>query len=239
MPDAPNQRHVDISPSILNSDLTRLRESLELLTAAEVDWVHLDVMDGQFVPNISIGIPVVASVRAATQLPLDVHLMIAQPERYLPEFIGAGANSITVHYEATPHQHRALQTIQAAGVRAGLAINIGTPIVAVADLLPVCDLVLVMSINPGFGGQAFQPITLRRLRQLRDIIERDGYATQMQVDGGVSARNAAEIVAAGADNLVAGTAVFGHTGGVVTAVRELRAAADAGAASPPGPPPRG
>ena len=219
-------RHVAISPSILNSDLTRLSESLELLAQAEADWVHLDVMDGQFVPNISIGIPVVASVRAATRLPLDVHLMIVQPERYLAEFIEAGANSITIHYEATPHQHRALQTIQASGVRAGLAVNIGTPIVAVADLLPICDLVLVMSINPGFGGQAFQPVTLRRLRQLRELIEHDGYPTGIQVDGGVTARNARQIVEAGANNLVAGTAVFGHEAGVVTAVRELREAAE-------------
>ena len=225
--DAQPVRKVELAPSILNSDLARLADSLALLEQAEVDWVHLDVMDGQFVPNISIGIPVVASVRAATTLPLDVHLMIAQPERYLEQFIEAGANSITVHYEATPHQHRALQMIRSAGVRAGLAVNIGTPILALADLLPVCDLVLVMSINPGFGGQAFEPVTLRRLRQLRELIERDRYATSVQVDGGVTPRNARQIVAAGADNLVAGTAVFGHADGVIAAVRELRGAVNA------------
>ena len=221
---AEHASQVAIAPSILNSDLARLADSLRLLEEADVDWVHLDVMDGQFVPNLSIGVPVVASVRAATRLPLDVHLMIVEPERFIPQFVEAGADSITVHYEATPHQHRALQTIRSLGARASLAINIGTPIAAILDLLPACDKVLVMSINPGFGGQAFVPVTLRRLRELRRALDAEGYSHDVQVDGGVSARNARQIVEAGSTNLVAGSAIFGHDGGVVAAVNELRAA---------------
>jgi ribulose-phosphate 3-epimerase len=220
----PKERNPMLSPSILNSDLTRIAESLRALEEAEVDLVHLDVMDGRFVPNISIGIPVVASVRGATSLPLDVHLMIAEPERYVGMFAEAGADVLTVHVEATVHPHRMLQAIRELGVRAGLALNPGTPIAFVEELLPLCDLVLVMSVNPGFGGQTFIPTTLPRIRALRAAIDACGCATLIEVDGGISTRNAATVVAAGADVLVAGTAVFGSDSGVGPSVAELRAA---------------
>jgi len=213
-----------ISPSVLNSDLTRLAGSLDLLEQAGADCVHLDVMDGVFVPNISIGIPVVASVRAATHLPLDVHLMIDAPERYIAEFIEAGADILTVHVEATRHPHRALQMIRERGASPGLALNPGTPIAHAIELLPLCDLVLVMSVNPGFGGQTFIPQALGRLVQLRAAIRDGGYPTLIEVDGGVSASNAARITAAGADILVSGTALFSAEEGLIAALQNLRAA---------------
>lgn len=213
-----------ISPSVLNSDLTRLADSLRLLEQAGADFVHLDVMDGQFVPNISIGIPVVASVRKTTSLPLDVHLMIDAPERYLAEFVEAGADILTIQVEATQHPHRALQMIRERGVQAGLALNPGTPIDHAIELLPLCDLILVMSVNPGFGGQKFIPTTIQRLARLRDAIQAGSFETIIEVDGGVSALNAAEIASAGADMLVAGTAVFGAEEGLIRAVHTLREA---------------
>lgn len=213
-----------ISPSVLNSDLTRLAGSLRLLEQAGADYVHLDVMDGVFVPNISIGIPVVASVRAATRLPLDVHLMIDAPERYIAEFVEAGADILTIHVEATRHPHRALQMIRERGASTGLAINPGTPIDHAVELLPLCDLVLVMSVNPGFGGQKFIPQTLGRLERVRAAIHDGDYTTLVEVDGGVSAHNAAEIASAGADILVSGTALFGADEGLVAALHALRAA---------------
>ncbi len=212
-----------ISPSVLNSDLTRLADSLRLMEEAGADFVHLDVMDGMFVPNISIGIPVVASVRAATSLPLDVHLMIDAPERYVAEFIESGADILTVHVEATRHPHRTLQAIRERGASPGLAINPGTPVDHVIELLHLCDLVLIMSVNPGFGGQTFIPQTLRRIQQLRSAIRDSGYETLIEVDGGVSTRNALEIASAGADVLVSGTALFGADEGLVAALRSLRA----------------
>jgi ribulose-phosphate 3-epimerase len=220
-------REIALSPSILNSDLTRLADSLRLLEEAEVEYVHLDVMDGRFVPNISIGIPVVASVRAATRLPLDVHLMIDEPERYISQFIEAGADILTIHVEATRHPHRALQAIRETGIRAGLALNPGTPIAHAIELLALTDLVLVMSVNPGFGGQTFIPTTLRRLTTLRAAIVEGGFPTLIEVDGGVSARNAGAIAGAGTDVLVAGTAIFGGEAGVVAAARQIRDAAGA------------
>ncbi len=216
---------VKLSPSILNSDLTRLADSLQLLEAAGADYVHLDVMDGRFVPNISIGIPVVASVREATSLPLDVHLMIVEPERYIDQFIGAGADIVTIQVEATPHPHRALQSIRELGVRAGLALNPGTPISHAVELLPLCDLILVMSVNPGFGGQSFIPTSIRRIGEVRAAIDASGYPTILEVDGGITTRTAPRAVEAGATMLVAGTAIFGAECGVVEAVRQLRDAA--------------
>jgi ribulose-phosphate 3-epimerase len=223
-----DDRRARIAPSILNSDLTRLGESLRLLEEAEADFVHLDVMDGIFVPNISIGIPVVASVRQATTLPLDVHLMIDAPERYVAEFVAAGADILTIQVEATRHPHRVLQSIRERGVQAGLALNPGTPLDHAIELLPLCDLVLVMSVNPGFGGQAFIPTTIRRLQTLRQVVVDGGYQTLIEVDGGISTRNAGAVVAAGAGVLVAGTAIFGAGDGVVAAVKALRTAATAG-----------
>lgn len=213
-----------ISPSVLNSDLTRLADSLAMLEQGGADFVHLDVMDGMFVPNISIGIPVVESVNATTTLPLDVHLMIDAPERYIDAFVDAGADILTVHVEATRHPHRALQMIAERGIKTGLALNPGTPVSHAIELLPLCDLVLIMSVNPGFGGQTFIPETLARLRRLREAIDEGGFKTVIEVDGGVSNANAAEIVAGGADVLVAGTALFRSDEGLTAAIGSLRAA---------------
>lgn len=213
-----------IAPSILDSDLTRLADSLQALERAGADYVHLDVMDGHFVPNISIGVPVVASVRTATSLPLDVHLMIDAPERYTDAFIDAGADIVTIHVEATRHPHRVLQSIRERGCKAGLALNPGTPIVAAQDLLAECDLVLLMSVNPGFGGQKFIPQTIGRLHQLRGALVANGNEALIEVDGGVSAANVADVVDAGANVIVAGSAVFKNPRGVESAVAEIRAA---------------
>lgn len=217
-----HKARVKIAPSILDSDLTALNESLIALERAEVDYVHLDVMDGHFVPNISIGIPVVRSVRQATSLPLDVHLMIDRPERYIAQFVDAGADILTVHVEATVHPHRALQTIREAGAQAGIALNPGSPIVLARDLLPLCDLVLLMSVNPGFGGQSFIPATLRRIAEVRRMLDEDGLDAEIEIDGGVSASNAGEITAAGATVLVAGSAVFRQEVDVEAAVSRIR-----------------
>jgi ribulose-phosphate 3-epimerase len=217
---------VKIAPSILDSDLTRLKESLDLLERGGADFIHLDVMDGCFVPNISIGVPVVASVRTATTLPLDVHLMIDRPERYIDAFVSAGANILTVHYEATSHPHRALQSIREHGVQAGLALNPGTPVHAVRDLLDLCDLVLIMSVNPGFGGQQFIPRTIERLAELGELLGTMSLKPMVEVDGGVNAANASAVVAAGARVLVAGSAVFRHEAGVEDAIQSIRKSAN-------------
>jgi ribulose-phosphate 3-epimerase len=214
-----------IAPSILDSDLTRLGESVNLLEHAGADFVHLDVMDGCFVPNISIGVPVVASVRKVTSLPLDVHLMIDRPERYVDAFIDAGADILTIHYEATLHPHRALQAIREHGVKAGLALNPGTPVTVMRDLLELCDMILLMSVNPGFGGQQFIPRTIQRLGELDEILGTESQKPMVEVDGGVNAGNAREIVAAGANVLVAGSAVFRHDDGVAAAILAIRESA--------------
>jgi ribulose-phosphate 3-epimerase len=219
-----NTRMVKIAPSILDSDLARLSETLGSLEAAGADYVHLDVMDGHFVPNISIGIPVVRSVRQATALPLDVHLMIDQPERYVRDFVEAGADILTVHVEATIHPHRVLQTIRETGCKAGIALNPGTSIASIRDLLPVSDLVLLMSVNPGFGGQSFIRSTIRRIFDLRRLLEEEGLNAEIEIDGGVDAAIAAEVVAAGATILVAGSAVFKHPDGVEVAISRIREA---------------
>lgn len=215
---------VRLAPSILDSDLARLADSLHQLEAAGADFVHLDVMDGQFVPNISFGIPVIASVRRATSLPLDVHLMIDRPERFIDQFVDAGADILTVHVEATVHPHRALQAIRAAGASSGIALNPGTPVEAVVDLLSISDLVLLMSVNPGFGGQQFIERTNWRVSRLREMLAEQGLAAMVEVDGGVNAGNAGKLAAAGADVLVAGSAVFRHQQGVTAAITELRSA---------------
>jgi ribulose-phosphate 3-epimerase len=196
------------APSILTADLARLKEAIEEAEAAGVDWIHLDVMDGVFVPNLTFGPILVEAVRRVTRLPLDVHLMIVNPERYLEDFARAGADVITVHFEATPHAHRAVQKVKELGKKAGLAINPATPLSAFEALLPDLDLALLMSVNPGFGGQKYIPQSTERLRRLKAMRDALNPACLIEVDGGVNRATVAEVYRAGADVAVAGSALF-------------------------------
>lgn len=199
---------VKIAPSILSADFSRLGEEIKALEAAGADYIHIDVMDGHFVPNITIGPLIVSAARKVTRLPLDVHLMIENPDRYIPDFAEAGADIIVVHQEATAHLHRTVQLIKSCGKRAGVAINPATPVNTLEVILDDLDLVLVMTVNPGFGGQSFIPSGLEKITALRDEIDRRGRPIELEVDGGVKVDNIAAIAAAGADVFVAGSAVF-------------------------------
>lgn len=202
-------RKIRIAPSILSADFGRLADEVSAVERAGADWIHVDVMDGRFVPNITLGPVVVSAVRKATQLPLDVHLMIVEPERYIEAFAKAGASSITIHAEACFHLHRTLQQIRDAGAKPAVVLNPATPLVALEEILPDVEMVLLMSVNPGFGGQAFIPEVMDKVRRLRAMIAARGLSTLIEVDGGVNARNARQLIEAGADVLVAGSAVFG------------------------------
>lgn len=215
-------RGVQIAPSILDSDLANIADTVALLEGAGINVIHLDVMDGVFVPNISFGMPVVAAIRRRTEAFLDVHLMIAQPERYVDGFADAGANCITVHPEATAHVHRALQRIRERGVMAGLALNPGTPVSHAIELLDAVDLVLIMSVNPGYGGQQFIASALDRLRRVREAIESRESSVVLEVDGGIKPAIAPDVVRAGARWLVAGSAVVGHAEGPAAGVAEFQ-----------------
>ena len=195
-----------INPSILSADFSNMTEALGSISAA--DMVHVDVMDSHFVPNLTFGLPVVNNWRKVSPIGFDVHLMITQPERYIEDFKNAGADILTVHLEASPHLHRTVQEIKNHGMKAGVSINPHTSVELLRDILPDLDLVLIMSVNPGFGGQKFIPSTLRKLAQVRKLIDESGHNIRLEVDGGVGVNNIREIAAAGADMFVAGSAIF-------------------------------
>lgn len=199
---------IKISPSILSADFARLGAEIRTVAQAGADYIHVDVMDGHFVPNITIGAPVVKALRQVTDLPLDVHLMIENPDLYIPDFAAAGADIITVHQEAVPHLHRTIQLIHSLGKKAGVSINPATPASTLEVIIDEVDLILVMSVNPGFGGQSFITSMLPKIKQLREMVERSGRSIEIEVDGGVKSDNIGEIAAAGADVFVAGSAVF-------------------------------
>ena len=220
------QQPVRIAPSILSADFASLGAEVKAVSEAGADYIHIDIMDGHFVPNLTIGPAVVAALRPHSSLPFDVHLMISPADPYIPDFVQAGADIITVHVEAGPHLHRTIQLIKDEGVRAGLALNPGTPVTVVEPLLDTLDLVLVMSVNPGYGGQSFIAGQLEKIRQLRILIDKTERKIDLQVDGGINSENAADAIAAGADVLVAGSATFtGDTSQYAANIEALRAKA--------------
>jgi ribulose-phosphate 3-epimerase len=216
--------NIKIAPSILSADFSRLGEQVSAAEAAGADYIHVDVMDGHFVPNLTVGPLVVGALRRVTSLPLDVHLMIEAPERYLADFCAAGANILTVHVETCPHLHRTLQQIKELGCRAGVTLNPATPVVTLEEVIPYIDLVLVMTVNPGFGGQAFIEESLDKIRRVRALLDAHGSSAELEVDGGIGPETASLVVEAGARVLVAGVAVFAAAEGIEAAIQGMRAA---------------
>jgi ribulose-phosphate 3-epimerase len=220
-----------IAPSILSADFAALGEAIAAAERGGADLIHVDVMDGHFVPNISIGVPVVRSLRRVVHVPLDVHLMITEPDRYLEAFAEAGAAMISVHVEALPHLHRTVQAIRALGLEAGVALNPATPLAALEQIVGDIHHVLVMSVNPGFGGQTFIPRSESKVREVRTLLDRSGSRAIIAIDGGIDHQNVARVVAAGARLIVAGSAIF-HAADPEGATRDLKAAARAGLSAP-------
>ena len=215
---------IKLAPSILSADFSRLGEQVHEAERAGADWIHVDVMDGHFVPNLTIGPLIVRALRPVTSLPLDVHLMIESPERLIPAFADAGADYITVHVEACVHLHRVVQQIKNLGKKAGVALNPATPLLSLEEILPYVDLVLVMSVNPGFGGQSYIPTSTEKIARLRAMLdERNLSHVELEVDGGIKTHNVAEVVAAGATVIVAGSAVFNKSASVKENIQALRA----------------
>jgi ribulose-phosphate 3-epimerase len=217
-------RHIKIAPSILSADFAQLGQEVAAVEAAGGDYLHVDVMDGHFVPNITLGPLVVKAVRRVTSLPLDVHLMIDAPERYLADFCAAGADGLTVHVENCPHLHRTVHQIKELGCWAGVALNPATPVGALEEILPYIDLVLVMTVNPGFGGQSFIEGTLSKIRRVRAMLDELGSKAALEVDGGIDPGTTPLVVRAGANVLVAGSAIFETSEGIADAVARIRAA---------------
>ncbi len=210
---------------MLAADFGNLQRDTEMVNNSDADWFHIDVMDGHFVPNISYGFPIIQAIKKHATKPLDVHLMIEKPERYIEEFAEVGADIITVHYESTVHLHRTLTQIEDAGCKAGVVLNLTTPINVLEDILPKCYMVLLMSINPGFGGQKFEDITYNRIKKLRKMIDEQGLNTRIEIDGGVTDKNIKQLVAAGADAFVAGSHVFKSDNPTET-IKELKVLAN-------------
>ena len=200
--------NIKISPSILSADFSKLGSEIQALEKAGADLIHIDVMDGHFVPNISYGMPVIKAIKKHATKPLDVHLMIEKPERYIEEFANIGADIITVHYESTLHLHRTITQIKDTGCKAGVVLNLTTPVSVLEDILPQCFMVLLMSINPGFGGQKFEEMTYKKIKKLRSMIKAQKLNTHIEIDGGVNDKNARKLIDSGADVLVAGSYVF-------------------------------
>ncbi len=212
-----------ISPSILSADFAHLADGVQQIVAAGADWVHVDVMDGHFVPNLTVGPPMVEALRKVTTLPLDVHLMMTNPDEFIPEFAKAGANILTVHVETCPHLHRTVQSIKEHGMKAGVSLNPATSATTLEHILGDVDLVLVMSVNPGFGGQTFIDSTLDKIRQIRAMISASKSSPYLEVDGGITVKNVASVLKAGANVLVAGSAIFGSDN-MSDTIRQLRTA---------------
>ncbi len=213
--------HPIIAPSVLAADFANLQRDVEMINHSEADWFHIDIMDGEFVPNISFGFPVLEAIRRHAQKPLDVHLMIVQPDRYLEQFAQAGANTITVHYEACTHLHRTLTHIRELGCRAGVALNLQTPVTVLEDILDAVDQVLIMTINPGFGGQKLVPSSIQKVRKMRRLLAEHQRTALIEVDGGVDLNTITELAEAGADVFVAGTSVF-KASDPALAIRQLK-----------------